>query len=327
MPRAAPPALALGTYVGVLPCADCEGLRYQLELRGDQSYVLRHTYLGKGPHEAGRTVFDDIGRWLLSSDGAVLAIRGARELPEYFELLPQALRKLDREGQPVRSAANHLLRRVRNAARLEPQLPMQGHLHVDAAVFVDCTTGARWHIANEADWSAAERAVAKAVEEARPKAAAPLVSIEATQDGASLVIDRFNMVLEDKTACDPPFATLPLRGTLWALVRLGAQSEPLARGSYGAQLHLSAGRSAKVTGYSGCNRLISSAEVQGSNVRFGAQSASRVACVAGDAARVEAGLLDALAGARRWRTVGAVLELYGEDDQLLARFEGEATGR
>ena len=34
-------------YTGSLPCADCEGIRYELDLRRDQVFFARMTYLGK----------------------------------------------------------------------------------------------------------------------------------------------------------------------------------------------------------------------------------------------------------------------------------------
>ena len=34
-------------YTGMLPCADCEGIRYELQLRADQVFFARMTYLGK----------------------------------------------------------------------------------------------------------------------------------------------------------------------------------------------------------------------------------------------------------------------------------------
>lgn len=37
-----------GSYEGVLPCADCEGIQVELELDSDKTYELKETYLGKG---------------------------------------------------------------------------------------------------------------------------------------------------------------------------------------------------------------------------------------------------------------------------------------
>jgi copper homeostasis protein (lipoprotein) len=52
-------------FTGVLPCADCPGVRYQLDLYPDQAFVLRTTYLEREPDN----VFDDIGGFLLDPDG------------------------------------------------------------------------------------------------------------------------------------------------------------------------------------------------------------------------------------------------------------------
>lgn len=37
-----------GEYKGVFPCADCEGIETELELKADKTYELTEEYLGKG---------------------------------------------------------------------------------------------------------------------------------------------------------------------------------------------------------------------------------------------------------------------------------------
>lgn len=37
-----------GEYTGVFPCADCEGIETELELKSDKTYELTEKYLGKG---------------------------------------------------------------------------------------------------------------------------------------------------------------------------------------------------------------------------------------------------------------------------------------
>ena len=60
------PANRLGalpaSFSGELPCADCPGIRYALNLFPDKSFFLGTTYSGRGE---GKPV-DDIGRWNLS---------------------------------------------------------------------------------------------------------------------------------------------------------------------------------------------------------------------------------------------------------------------
>lgn len=38
----------VGDYKGIFPCADCEGIETELELKADQRYELSEEYLGKG---------------------------------------------------------------------------------------------------------------------------------------------------------------------------------------------------------------------------------------------------------------------------------------
>lgn len=51
-----------GEYQGVFPCADCEGIKTELELNLDKTYELSEEYLGQGKgHETtvkGKFVFD-----------------------------------------------------------------------------------------------------------------------------------------------------------------------------------------------------------------------------------------------------------------------------
>ena len=51
------------TWLGVLPCADCDGIQTRLQLRragGRQTYALEETYLGAD----GEAVFTQAGQWV-----------------------------------------------------------------------------------------------------------------------------------------------------------------------------------------------------------------------------------------------------------------------
>lgn len=58
--------LLVGVFEGVLPCADCEGIRTELTLYQDvanadnNSYILKETYLGVN---TGDTIFTSKGKW------------------------------------------------------------------------------------------------------------------------------------------------------------------------------------------------------------------------------------------------------------------------
>jgi heat shock protein HslJ len=117
--RQSGPIALPASYEGVLPCADCAGIRYIVDLRDNKMFVLRMTYLGKGEGEG--TSFEDIGKWSLGPDSRTITLRSDSEssVPLHFAIVsPQTLRKLDTEGKEIRSEANHDL------TRTEPYQPL-----------------------------------------------------------------------------------------------------------------------------------------------------------------------------------------------------------
>lgn len=58
-----------GTYQGILPCADCEGIRTQVVLNTDLSYVLKTSYIGKGD-----TIFQTKGTFKWDENGSKITL-------------------------------------------------------------------------------------------------------------------------------------------------------------------------------------------------------------------------------------------------------------
>ena len=77
----APTQRWVGTYVGELRCADCEGIRVEVQLQANHHYVVRETYRGKrsAPRVSrGQFRFDDQTPNLIvlrTQDGGSLAFR------------------------------------------------------------------------------------------------------------------------------------------------------------------------------------------------------------------------------------------------------------
>src|SRR5262249_49386081 len=63
------------TYAGLLACADCAGIRYQIDLLPRAAFVQRMTYLRNGRDES----YYELGAWSLSSDGATLVLDAGRD--------------------------------------------------------------------------------------------------------------------------------------------------------------------------------------------------------------------------------------------------------
>lgn len=57
-----------GTYTGTLPCADCEGIKTTIELKGDKTFTRKDEYLGRKAqtfNESGTFIFDDDGTTII----------------------------------------------------------------------------------------------------------------------------------------------------------------------------------------------------------------------------------------------------------------------
>ncbi|MEH6306947.1 copper resistance protein NlpE [Olivibacter sp. CPCC 100613] len=86
----------IGTYKGVLPCADCEGIRTELTLKTDSTYTLKNNYLGKGDGKE----FEEEGRyvWL---DGSTIELKGTEEESYKYFVGENTLTQLDMSGEKI----------------------------------------------------------------------------------------------------------------------------------------------------------------------------------------------------------------------------------
>ncbi|NNP68821.1 copper resistance protein NlpE [Acinetobacter sp. Ac_5812] len=86
-----------GTYKGVLPCADCEGIKTELELNLDKTYELKETYLGKGDGKA----FESKGSFTFDSKNtSIIELDKAGDGRKYF-VAEGYLKALDTEGKEI----------------------------------------------------------------------------------------------------------------------------------------------------------------------------------------------------------------------------------
>jgi copper homeostasis protein (lipoprotein) len=333
-PAQAPPAPPLppyplpdlpATFVGTLPCADCPGIRYHLNLFPDDSFVLRMTYLDRpvGP-------LDDIGSWSLSSDRRVLVLQGRGEHPDTFAVSSSGtLQKLDATGQPIDGRVPHELTRTPVFQFTDVRVTMRGtYSHAEAAAFVECSTGQRWPVATDAAGADLERAYAAA-------RSAPGAAVLVELDGlvaqrpkagsagteSTLVVEKVGRVLP-RESCAPRFSAAPLTDTHWRLTNLADRAiPPAADVRREASLTFDApmdGMPGAYSGSSGCNRVIGTYALANATMTL-TGAGTLTACK--DQAATEAAFLTALKATRTYRIAGRVLELMDAKGARLARFE------
>jgi copper homeostasis protein (lipoprotein) len=308
------------TFTGTLPCADCPGIDYHVDFFDDETFHLRRAYRDRA------NTFDDIGRWAWSSDREVLILRGGREAPLRFESVGEAgIRLLDQEGRTIESELNYTLTRAESFEPIEPELRMRGMYRymADAALFMECRTGRRMPVVMEADNIELERAYLDAVPEPGGELLAVItgriaqrVPMDGDAPAPAVVPLEFHAVWPGET-CGTPLASADLVGTYWKLTRIGDQAViPIAESR---EPHLVLNDEGRVAGSDGCNRLMGSYEFDGPRLEFSQLASTMMACPQGmeQADQFRA----ALERVVRYRIVGSHLELFNDDDEMLARFE------
>ncbi|MCC8019520.1 MAG: copper resistance protein NlpE N-terminal domain-containing protein [Rikenellaceae bacterium] len=100
----------IGTYRGVLPCADCEGIETTVTLGGDGNYRMSTRYLGKGD---GR-VFESSGAYRWDDDGTRIRLDGGDGRVYRYFVGEGMLRQLDLEGNRIEGdlAEHYILRKT-----------------------------------------------------------------------------------------------------------------------------------------------------------------------------------------------------------------------
>ena len=85
----------IGVYTGVLPCADCEGIKVRLTLNKDYSYELSYLYLGRDDKPI---VFSGTFEW---NDAGNIISLPRENFPTYYQVGKGQLFMLDIFGNRI----------------------------------------------------------------------------------------------------------------------------------------------------------------------------------------------------------------------------------
>jgi uncharacterized membrane protein len=89
--------LTNGIWLGMLPCADCDGIDYQLNLKSDYTFKQKSAYKGKSEE-----LFIDEGNWGFVSD-SIIFVDGADDR-KLFLVTSNDLVLLDQDGNRIESS-------------------------------------------------------------------------------------------------------------------------------------------------------------------------------------------------------------------------------
>lgn len=85
-----------GTYKGVIPCADCEGIQTEVTLNKDMSYIVKSNYMGKDTHFP-----EERGTFSWDSTGSKVELLGVKDQPSTYFVGENILTQLDMDGNKV----------------------------------------------------------------------------------------------------------------------------------------------------------------------------------------------------------------------------------
>lgn len=84
----------VGTYEGILPCADCPGLKTTLELKKDNTYEIEEGYLER------KTETEEKGKFEWDKTGGTISLHRKNTTTKY-RVGENKLIGLDTEGKPI----------------------------------------------------------------------------------------------------------------------------------------------------------------------------------------------------------------------------------
>jgi copper homeostasis protein (lipoprotein) len=87
-----------GSYRGVLPCADCEGIQTVILLNKDNSYTIQTKYLGKSD-----SMMEHTGKISWNEQGNTIALDGSGnpDLADRYQVGENSLTRLDKDGKKI----------------------------------------------------------------------------------------------------------------------------------------------------------------------------------------------------------------------------------
>jgi copper homeostasis protein (lipoprotein) len=311
------------SFAGVLPCADCPGIRHQLDLWPAGGYALRREYIDRDE------VFDSLGRWHVDPERRALVLSGP-DAPEWQILGNGHLRLLDPEGRPIDSDLPYGLEPA-PLAPFDIAGPLTGEFiyFADAAIFTECMTGQMLPVRMEADYLALEQAYLEA-------RVAPMAPVIARIDGRiamgepmegplrrMVTVERLHHVVPGG-ACAQGRARGALVNTYWRILELDDTDLPPEGQFPEPYLLLHDADGPRFAATVGCNTLIGGFERDGTTLGFGAAASTLMACPP-ELAGFEATLAQVLATVASYDSDGYRLRLRDAEGRVRARLRSVHT--
>ncbi|MFN3710196.1 MAG: META domain-containing protein [Alishewanella aestuarii] len=293
------------TFEGVLPCADCPGISYHINLYRDGRFEARQEYLERGQVELVS------GAWLLERR-TLHMVNQQVNLPSFHFRSNRQLVMTDLAGRPITRSDAYQLNRLDALKKLDTRQPMLGlyRLQNNQATFTKCQTGESLPVANTQNHLPMMRLYQQDSRFNNKAVIASLVGRKGPdQHGTdTLFIDKFEQFWPNAT-CPNQFAMKNLQGIVWRAEKIADRYVP-----HSLNVRLIFEKD-KLYGFSGCNNFNASYQQRANTFAVQQLASTRKFCA--DASTIEQQFTEKLQQADRAEVNADKLQLFRNNQVIM----------
>lgn len=296
------------TFSGTLPCADCPGIAYHVNLFRDGRFAVRQEYLERNQVSIIR------GIWLLEKRSLHL-VNQQQTLPAFHFVSNSQLAMLDLAGKPIVSNLNYQLKREAEFRKLDTRQPMLGlySLVDNQASFTSCASGDTLSIANTQHHLPVMRHYQQDQRLNGKSVIVSLMGRRGTDDQANtLFIDKFEQFWPG-ASCPDQQQPGKMQGIVWRAEKLAKRYVPQ---QLNVRVMFEPGD--RLYGFAGCNNFNGNYK-QRSNL-FSVEPLVSTRKICADSSEIEQQFTQSLQAADRAEVNGDTLQLF-KNNQLILQFK------
>ncbi len=311
---------APATYLGIIPCADCEGNELQINLLDDFTFMTKQVALGKSEN-----AYITTGIWEFTDSTQTITLKSINQSPQWFVLTgDRVIEMLDVYGKKFQSELNYTLTKKENYEPITDSFPMKGMFRymADAALFVDCFSQKKYPVAMENEYISLEREYLTNTDAGNPLLVTlegSLVSrpkMEGEGEILTLVVKKLDKVWP-QLDCKSSLSVATLKNTYWKLLEING--EPVNTKMAEREPHFVLRTDGKnIKGFGGCNNFLGTFEVKKNKIKFGPLAGTRKFCE--KTMDLENSFMKVFSEVNNYKIFGEKLELY-QDENIIAKFE------
>ena len=293
------------SFEGTLPCVDCPGINYQINLYRDGRFEVRKELLERGQVQL------ITGTWLLDKRTLHL-VNQQVSLPVFHFRSNRQLVMTDLAGQPILNSDAYQLNRLDTLKKIDQRQPMLGmyQLRNNQAIFTQCQSGESLPIANTQNHLPMMRLYQQDPRFTNQAVIATLVGRKAAdQNGTdTLYVDKFEQFWPN-ASCPDQFAQKSLQGIVWRAEKVADRYIP-----HQLNVRLIFDKD-RLYGFSGCNNFNASYQQRANTLSVKQLASTRKFCA--EASSIEQQFTEKLQQADRAEVNADKLQLFYKNQVIL----------